>query len=121
MIVKIQKNIIRSLLAFFICVAIFSFLSYAGLFPTLFTEYSEEFTYKKFSTIFVGQKIQDVHSILGQPFTDMSDQLSCDWYSRPNTFWGGLGVTDYSGWVSVKVCYDENSSVNDTAQNTFFD
>ena len=108
-------------MAFFICVAIFSFLSYAGLFPTLFTEYSEEFTYKKFSTIFVGQKIQDVHSILGQPFTDMSDQLSCDWYSRPNTFWGGLGVTDYSGWVSVKVCYDENSSVNDTAQNTFFD
>jgi len=92
-----------------------------GLFPAFFTEYSEEFSYKKFHTISVGQKMQDVHGILGRPFTDSSDQLSCDWYSRPSNFWGRLGVTDYTGWVSVKVCYDKNGSVNGTAQNTFFD
>ncbi len=121
---KNKKNIgIKYLLGFFISVVIFySFFvrGFFGIFSTFFTEYSKEFSYKKFSTIFVGQKMQDVHSVLGRPFLDSSDQLSCDWYSRPRHFWGRLGVTDYTGWISVKVCYDKDGSVNGTAQNTFF-
>ena len=119
--IKNKNNNIKLLSVFLVCAAIFIFLLHIGLFSSFFTEYSEEFTYKKFKTTFAGQKKQEVYAILGRPFSDSSSGLmSCDWYSRPSKFGGKLSFTDFAGWISVRVCYDKNNVVIDTPQNTFF-
>lgn len=105
---------------FFVCAAIFTILLSTGFFLTFFTEYSEGFTYQKFHTIVAGQTMQEVHSMLGRPFVDSSDELPCDSYSRVSRFGGKLDFTDFTGWISVRVCYDKNNIVRDIPQNTFF-
>jgi hypothetical protein len=113
------NTIIRTILLCFVSAAILTFLSSQELFSPLFTEYPKEFTYNKFSAVSVGQKMLDVHTLLGLPFSDSSNQLACDSYSRPKS-WGSFGITDYTGWISIKICYDTDGLVTDTVKNTFY-
>jgi len=109
---EMKKSII------FLCVLILIlglFLVYKGYAASFFTEYPAGFSKEKFLKIEKGMDVNDVHYYLGAPFLNSTPGLKCDWYSK-----GRGKLTDYFGWVSVRVCYDEKEKVQEKVRNVFF-
>ena len=95
---------------------IFTFVfSGQELLSPLSTTYSQEFSLEKFYKTQTGMLYKDVRKILGKPFIAADNKMSCDSYSRPNS-----QLSDFLGWVSVKVCYNNEGKVNSTSRNVFF-
>ncbi len=83
--------------------------------PELNTEYTEDFSYQKFSKIEQWMTREQVTQILGKPYEVWEPGYECWRYSRDT---GKFDVLIFEGFVSIQVCFKDDKVI-DTPRNIF--
>jgi len=92
-------------------------LDYTENIAPFFTEYTSGFSYKKLASLKKSLPVKNVREILGEPFLKADNNINCDYYSKPKEV---FGLTNFFGWKSIRICYDNNEKLLDIGQNVFF-
>lgn len=98
-------------------IAIFIFTN-AGPLATFDTQYPKDiFFYQQFYKIPIGTSRTDIHKLLGEPLIPLTRGGTCEDYSKPKNW---LGFSDWTGWILVQLCYNNQDKLEKVTADALF-